>query len=66
MSTISVSLPDDHLIKLKELASNYGITPEELVRLSVEDLLSQPNETFQRAVDYVLDKNSELYRRLAG
>jgi DNA-directed RNA polymerase subunit L len=35
------------------------------VRISVEELLAQPEEAFQRALDYVLEKNEELYRRLA-
>ncbi|MDY0040940.1 MAG: hypothetical protein RBS57_11575 [Desulforhabdus sp.] len=46
------------------MASGLGTTPEELVRASVEDLLGRPKE-FQEAVDYVLKKNEELYRRLA-
>ena len=31
----------------------------------VEELLARPEETCQRAIDYVLKKNAELYRRLA-
>jgi hypothetical protein len=46
------------------MAVGPGITPEELVRASVEDLLGRPEE-FQKAVDYVLKKNEELYQRLA-
>ena len=39
---------------------------EELVRASVEELLASPEETFLEAVDYVLKKNQELYKRLAA
>jgi len=46
------------------MAAGLGMTPEELVRASVEDLLGSPEE-FRKAVDYVLKKNEELYRRLA-
>jgi hypothetical protein len=66
MSTITVSITEDSLPQLKELALNFEITPEQLVRLSVEDLLAQSNKTFQRAVDDVLDKNSKIYHRLAA
>jgi predicted transcriptional regulator len=64
MSDITISLPEDRMSKLKEMASGLGTTPEELVRASVEDLLDRPEE-FQEAVGYVLKKNAELYRRLA-
>jgi hypothetical protein len=50
---------------LKEIAAQFGITVEELVQLSVEDLLAQPEATFRRAKDYVLNKNRDLYQRLA-
>lgn len=65
MTTITIGLPDDRLIKLKEMADRLGMSPEELVVVSVEELLNRPDEEFVRAVDYVLKKNSELYRRLA-
>lgn len=65
MTTITITLPDDSLLKLKEQAIRFNISPEELVRVSIEELLSRPDEAFQRAVNYVLKKNAELYRRLA-
>ncbi len=65
MTTITISLPDDRLLKLKEAAAHLGVAPEELVRVSIEELLTRPEEDFNRAVDYVLRKNAELYRRLA-
>jgi len=62
---ITIALPDDRLLKLKETAARVGVAPEELVRVSIEELLTRPEETFERAVHYVLEKNAELYRRLA-
>jgi len=64
-TTITIDLPDERAKRLKEMASRLGVSPEELVRVSVEELLARPDEEFERAVDYVLKKNSELYRRLA-
>ena len=65
MSTITISIPDDRWLKIQEIAARCNLTPEELVRVSIEELLSRPEEGFQRAVDYVLTKNAKLYRRLA-
>lgn len=65
MTTITITLPDDRLQKLKEKASRLRVSPEELVRATVEELLDRPEEEFQRALEYVLNKNAELYRRLA-
>ena len=65
MTSISVTLPNDRMLKLQEIAARLGVTPEDLVRVSIEELLARPDDAFQQAVDYVLNKNAELYRRLA-
>lgn len=65
MSNITITLSDDLLSKLHERATQLGITPEELVHAGIEELLTLPDEDFQRSMDYVLKKNTELYRRLA-
>ncbi len=65
MDAITISLSNDRLAKLREMADRHGISPEELARVSIEELLTRPEEEFQRAVDLVLEKNAELYRRLA-
>ena len=65
MTTITISLPDDRLQKLREIATRFSVAPEELVRVSIEELLTHPEEDFRRALEYVLSKNAELYRRLA-
>ena len=65
MSSIIITLPDEQLVKLGEIAASFGVTPEELVRLSVEELLTRPDRAFEDAVSQVLNRNQELYRRLA-
>ncbi len=65
MSDITVTVPDTQVAQLKEKAARLGITLIDLVLLSIEDILSRPDEDFRKAADYVLQKNSELYRRLA-
>ena len=37
----------------------------DLILLSIEEILARPDEDFRKASDYVLQKNAELYRRLA-
>ena len=65
MHTITITIPDDRLVKLQETATRLGISLEELILMGVEEILNQPEQTFQSAVDYVLKKNAELYKRLA-
>jgi predicted transcriptional regulator len=65
MSSIIINLSDEHLLKLRELAGRFKVSPEDLARMSIEELLAQPEENFERAADYVLKKNAELYQRVA-
>jgi len=65
MTHITISIPDDRMQKLREKASRFQVAPEDLVRASLEDLLARPEEDFRQALEYVLSKNAELYRRLA-
>jgi predicted transcriptional regulator len=65
MSSITINLTDEHFSKLREIANHLGVSPEDLARMSIEELIAQPEEDFERAADYVLKKNAELYRRLA-
>jgi predicted transcriptional regulator len=65
MTTITIELSKDRAQKLQEMALKFGVSAEDLVRVSVEDMLTQPEEQFRKAALYVLKKNSELYKRLA-
>lgn len=65
MTTITITLPEEQLQKLQEIAMRFQVTPEELVRICIEELLARPEEEFQKALEYVLRKNAELYRRLS-
>ena len=65
MTNITISISDDRMQKLREKASRFQVAPEELVRVSLEDLLARPEKDFQQALEYVLNKNAELYQRLA-
>jgi antitoxin FitA len=65
MASITVDISESQLQQLQDLARQHGIQPEELLRVSLEELLSMEKKDFSDIVDGVLDKNSELYRRLA-
>ena len=65
MVTIKVTLSEDRLQKLTELATRFNISPEELLRISFEELVMRPQDDFQNALEYVLGTYKELYKRLA-
>lgn len=66
MTSITISLPDDRLEALQKLSERLDVSPEELVRGTIEELLARPEEGFEQAVDYILKKNADLYKRLAA
>ena len=65
MTTLTVTIDDRKAAALKDKAKHYGLPLEELLAASIENLVIQPEEEFERAVKHVLVKNRELYRRLA-
>ena len=65
MTTITLSLEDEKVQKLKKTAESYGLKLEQFVIASIKDLISQPEPEFTEAVKKVLQKNKELYKRLA-
>jgi hypothetical protein len=65
MSAITIELSEERMHRLRETAARLGLSPEELARVGVEELLSRADDEFQQAARHVLDKNDELYRRLA-
>ena len=65
MASITINLSDEQLQKLKQLAQEKGVAAEDLLRYSIEEWLNYPKSDFVQASSYVLQKNAELYRRLA-
>jgi len=65
MESVTIQITKKEYQHLQTLASKYGLSVTELARLSLEDLLSTPDEDTQQAMEYVLEKNTELYHRLA-
>jgi hypothetical protein len=50
---------------LAEAASRLRVRPEELAAAAVRDLVAQAGPEFDLVARRVLEKNAELYRRLA-
>jgi antitoxin FitA len=65
MENLIITLPEERMAKLRELAAGLGTSPEALAQASIEDLLARPEDDFEKAAKYILHKNAELYRRLA-
>ena len=65
MSTLTITLDDERLTKLREIAERFNLKAEDLARVGIEELLAGPEESFRHAADHILHKNAELYRRLA-
>ncbi|HLP91160.1 MAG TPA: DNA-binding protein [Nostocaceae cyanobacterium] len=65
MAEITFKIPDDQLTKLEMIAQNQGISIEELLQVIIEDYLCLSKSNFTQVANYVLNKNAELYKRLA-
>jgi hypothetical protein len=62
---IVVELSEEEADRLRAAAERLGVRPEDLARAGVADLLKRPEADFQDALEHVLRKNEDLYRRLA-
>jgi hypothetical protein len=51
--------------KLRAEAERLGLAPEDLARAALSDLLATPDAEFHAVAARVVEKNRELYRRLA-
>lgn len=62
---ISIDVPDRQMKQLEEAARRLNVPTEELAAAAVGDLLAQGEAEFNQIATRVLEKNRELYRRLA-
>jgi hypothetical protein len=62
--TLCIPLTDEHLAALRQQAARLGVQVEDLARAGVLDLIARSEDRFEHAVDRVLKKNAELYKRL--
>jgi antitoxin FitA len=65
MDVFTVTLPEGQAERLRNLAREAGVSPEQLLNAGIEEWLRRPDQDFAEAAAHVLRKNQELYRRLA-
>jgi predicted transcriptional regulator len=62
---LTVDLTEIQKQHLDDLAARLHVAPETLAAAALRDLLAQREADFEAAATRVLEKNAELYRRLA-
>lgn len=62
---ISIDLTGADEQALSEAARRLNIPADRLAAAALRDLLARRDDEFERAAQRVLEKNRELYRRLA-
>lgn len=65
MKTLTIQLPDETAQQVEEAANGLGISTQTLVETSVVEKLERLAIDLDTAAQHVLEKNAELYRRLA-
>ncbi len=61
----AIELSEQQAERLREEADRLGLEAEQLALAAVTDLISAEGSDFDSAARRVLEKNRELYRRLA-
>jgi antitoxin component of RelBE/YafQ-DinJ toxin-antitoxin module len=65
METLEIKLKDQTAARLEAAAERLGLTPIQLLEISIEEKLARLDKDFLDAAQYVLEKNAELYDRLS-
>ena len=63
--TLNLELDEQQVRRLEEAAHRLNVSVNDLAKAAINDLLAKPDDDFDRAATRVLNKNAELYRRLA-
>jgi len=63
--TLHLELDEQQLQRLQEAARRLNVSIHDLAKAAINDLLAKSDDDFDRAATRVLNKNAELYRRLA-
>jgi len=65
MKVLELQLSEQTASKLQEAAERLSVSPEQLSIVSIEEKLTKLEDEFRRSAEYALQKNADLYRRLA-
>lgn len=62
---VTVDIPAGLEAELGAIAARLNVSIDDLATAAVRDLVTRPDDEFERVANRILDKNRELYRRLA-
>ena len=62
---LAFELPPAQADRLQQEADRLGVAPHDLARAALTDLLATHDAEFESAARRILERNRELYRRLA-
>lgn len=62
---LKIELDAQQAERLQDAARRLNVPVNELAKAAINDLLAKPESDFGRAAARVLEKNAELYKRLA-
>jgi antitoxin FitA len=65
VASITINISDQEFEKMQQLAQELGISLEGFLRIRINEWLNHPQADFTSAASYVLQKNADLYKRLA-
>lgn len=65
MTVLTITLPDREAQRLRDLARDLGTSPEELAAAAILERIEREPQDFDAVAERVVEKNAELYRRLA-
>jgi predicted transcriptional regulator len=63
--TLSIRLPEEAERRLQEAAKRLNVPVADLAAAALQDFVTGPTDEFDDVARRVLEKNKELYRRLA-
>lgn len=61
---ITLNLTPGQEAKLKSVAGQLNVSPDDLAETAVRDFLAQPDDEFVKLARTVVEENRELYERL--
>jgi hypothetical protein len=65
MKTLTLNLSDKEQEELNKRAAELGLSLEELAKKSLQRFLSVKPVSFEAALKHTIEKNGDLYKRLA-
>ncbi len=62
---VTLDIPNEKFDLIEETAKELGVNSTQLMQSLLNDQIANGKKDFEKASSYVLQKNKELYKRLA-